>query len=72
MKVKPHILKTSETLSQTHKNPDENEDNTQELLISYKAYNSGAPCTDFIITPTFVWPGGTSKGPSSDSLNNIA
>ena len=49
-----------------------NEKNTQSLLIYCKTYNLGAPGTDFIITPTFVQPGGTSKGPFSHSSNNLA
>ena len=48
----------------------DNEKNTQGLLFSCKTYNFGASSTDFKKLYVFVFPGGTSKGPFSDSSNN--
>ena len=52
--------------SPTKKKAYENEQNKQEIFLYCKSYMLGAPDSGFITTPTFVSPGGTSKGPSSD------
>ena len=56
-------------LSPMKNNSDKNEDNTQESFFFCKTYNFGASGT-FLKVYIFVSPGGTSKGPFSDSSNN--
>ena len=52
------------------KNADDNEQNTQVLLFYYKIYNLGSSYT-YLLLYVFLPPGGTSKGPFSDSSKNL-
>ena len=66
------LEKSAVDLLSTKKNVDEIEKNTQSLFISLKRYNLGVPGTGFIIKPTFIRPGGATKGPTSELSNNLA
>ena len=50
---------TIRNVTPTKKKIDDNEYNTQEILISCKTYNLGALGTYFIISSLFVRAGGT-------------
>ena len=54
---------SASTLSTTKKNEYENEHNKQAILTPFKRYNLRVTGTVFLITPTFVRLGVTSKGP---------
>ena len=52
-------------------NADDNDQNKQALLFPCKTYDFGALGDKTFLSYVFVRPGGNSKGPSSDSSNNL-
>ena len=52
-------------------NADDNDQNKQALLFPCKTYDFGALGDKTFLSYVFVRPGGNSKGPFSDSLNNL-